>query len=149
MSNTTIEEIRKSFNKEKDLFPEYLAEDILKLFSKGQLTNKEIENLKNSYLSALKKWNCVNILESKMNYAIKLMNSRASLEYEEIHLLFSLFDSIYSMIYLGLFSNDELKINYEKMQIKFLNERERKKVKLVAQDRFENWKKDRIWYNGG
>ena len=43
---------------------------------------------------------------------------------------------------------NELKINYEKMQIKFLNERERNKVKLVAQDRFENWKKDRIWYNG-
>jgi hypothetical protein len=142
----SIADIDKRLNKDKELFPENIAEEIFKLYSTADVPESEKKRIKEKYLAALEKWRQSDLINKKMDYAIKLMNYNGPLEYEEIHLLFSLFDTIYSMENIGLQPDTTLSEKYRAAQTEFIMNREPKRSRLVAQDKVEDWKKNREWY---
>jgi hypothetical protein len=82
------------------------------------------------------------ILENQIEYALRLMKYNVHLEYEEIHKLYSLADEIFALDNLGILV--DVYIDFEQSFKKFL--REEPRTKMVAKDKFENWKKDWWWY---
>jgi hypothetical protein len=144
--NINISKINHRLKKANELFPEYLAEDIFKYFSVSTISEEEKNSIKEEYLLSLGRWGKVNLINSTIGYAIRLMNSDSLLEYEEIHKLYSLFDAIYSMENIGLYPDPVLKKIYTQTQNEFILKKEYERSKLVAQDKIENWKKKWEWY---
>jgi hypothetical protein len=104
-----------------------------------------LNELQSKFLEILNRSSILDLIQSQMNYAIKIADSPGELLYEEMHKLFSLCDTIYTLEYLGLNSDNHLKESYEK-SIKMRFMREKKKAKMVAEDKLEDRKIDFWWY---
>lgn len=106
---------------------------------------EEVEKLKSDFVPRLLYWNLENILETQINYAIRLADFSGKLEYEEMHKLFSLCDEIYALEFIGLTVDDKKKMTFlNSLRNRF--KLENKKAKLVCEDKVEDWKKDLWWY---
>ena len=85
------------------------------------------------------------VLDHQMNYANRLSYDKWDLEYEEMHKLFSLADEIWALKALGLPFSRSLYAKFEK-GLRHRFEREPGKARLVAEDRVDDWNRDRWWY---
>lgn len=110
-----------------------------------ELEKKQLNVLQSKFLDILNRSGILDLVQSQMNYAIKIADAPGELLYEEMHKLFSLCDTIYALENLGSNSDNHLKESYEKsIKKRFMTEK--KKAKMVAEDKFEDRKINFWWY---
>ena len=123
-----------------------IAYDIFMLMHKHELVDdRHVQELASKFVSLLPEWELEDLIMRQAQYAQRIADHDGILEYEEMHKLFSLCDEIYSLEYLGLNFNEKLKQEFEE-SIRSRFDWEKRKTKLVAEDKFENWKQDFWWY---
>jgi hypothetical protein len=112
----------------------------------GSISEEEYKLIVERYLSVLSSCNLTDLLVKHTQYAMQIAKQHRNLEYEEMHKLFSLCDEIMSLKSLGLEIEESLYKDYEDaLRDRFLIEK--KKARLVAEDKVEEWKKDYWWYS--
>lgn len=129
-----------------NFFAEHVAEDVFRFFLELNIKVEERQEIIKVFHKSLEKQGLQQILDSKMRYAIKLMLYPSILEYEELYKLYTLFDSIFYMKNLELPYTDLLFVEFEVLQQEFVKNKERKRLKLVANDMYRDWKKGMWWY---
>ena len=143
-----IKFIEKEIQKDKQM--PHLAsvvafEFFLLIYILKEKDEKKIRKLYSVFINQLSNWNLENLLDRQIEYAIKLADSEGKLEYEEMHKLFSLCDEIYALETLGFTKNKKYKLTLEEaLKKRFL--KEKKKAKLVSEDKVDNWRKELWWY---
>ena len=123
-----------------------IAYDINVLIRKhGLSNNNHIQELATKFVSLLPEWELEDLIVRQVQYAQRIADYDGTLEYEEMHKLFSLCDEIQSLEDLGLDFNENLKKEFEEsIRSRFV--REKRKAKLVAEDKNEKWKNGFWWY---
>lgn len=111
-----------------------------------KLNDKEYQNFINEFMKLIEKWDLHDLLEGQIEYAIKLAEAGRELIYEEMFKLFCLCDEIEGLKCIGFEVEESLNIEL-KEALKNRFKREPKKAKLVAEDLYEDWKKDYWWYS--
>lgn len=147
-NNILVQSIKERLDEEVRL--PYQATDIaydlfLLMQKKENSSGSQIRELVSVFLHKLYDWGLDDVLKRQVEYAIRIAESDDELEYEEMHKLLSLCDEIYALEYLGLNIEDKIKQYYE-CAVRNRFHRERKKAKLAAQDKAEEWKKEFWWY---
>lgn len=123
-----------------------IAYDIFKLMFKHQLgDDSRVNELASKFISLLPEWELEDLIVRQSQYAQRIADYEGSLEYEEMHKLLSLCDEIHSLEYLGLNFNENLKEEFEE-SIRSRFEQEKRKAKLAAEDKSEDWKQHFWWY---
>lgn len=123
-----------------------IADDLFDLQFKHGLSNDDrVRELVSVFKKNLKDWDLEDLLEREVNYAIRLGDAPGELIYEEMHKLFCLCDDIFALEYLGLLMGKQKKQEYEEA-VKGRFRRERKRAKLVAEDKADEWSKEFWWY---
>jgi hypothetical protein len=123
-----------------------IAYDIFTLMFKHELSDdKNVQKLASKFISLLPEWELEDLIVRQAQYAQRIANYDGVLEYEEMHKLLSLCDEIHSLEYLGLNFNEKLRQEFEE-SIRTRFEREKRKFKLVAEDKIEDWKQHFWWY---
>lgn len=123
-----------------------IADDLFLLIQIDDELEKNLLNeLRSTFLETLTRLNMLDLMQNQMNYAIKIAEAPGKLLYEEMHKLFSLCDTIHALESLGLNSDDHLTELYE-TSIKNRFVIEKKKAKMVAEDKFEDRKSNFWWY---
>lgn len=149
MNSDILKSIQERLKK-SHLYPHQVAslgEDIFILKNRlGRLNNREYEVILKDYTKLLDKLGLQDILLNQIQYAIRIAKSQGELEYEEMHKLFSLCDEISALKNIGLKVDESInKTLKDALEYRF--QLERGKAKLVAQDKFKDWKKDYWWYS--
>jgi hypothetical protein len=111
-----------------------------------KLNDKEYQSFLNEFMQLVEKWDLHDLLERQIRYAIRLAGDEGELIYEEMFKLFCLCDEIVGLKGLG-FEVDESLNNELKDALSHRFKREPKNAKLVAEDLYEDWKKDYWWYS--
>jgi hypothetical protein len=97
------------------------------------------------FVGALPAWGMADLIARQMHYARTLAESNGALEYEEMHKLFSLCDEIRALQALGLAADRPARESLETaLRARF--SAERKKARMVAEDKAEVWNRDAFWY---
>ena len=107
--------------------------------------DSDVKGLITAFVTSLSNWELDDLLIRQVGYAIRLAEADGKLEYEEMHKLFSLCDEIYALEFIGLNFDNDLKIDFEE-SIRRRFTQEKKKAKLVSEDKAENWQKELWWY---
>lgn len=123
-----------------------IAYDIYVLMRKyGLSNNNQVQELATKFVSLLPEWELEDLIVRQVQYAQRIADYDGTLEYEEMHKLFSLCDEIQALEDLGLDFNENLKKEFEEsIRSRFV--REKRKAKLVAEDKNEGWKNGFWWY---
>ena len=123
-----------------------IGEEIFILKKVLKLDDKQYQDVLDEYIKIIKKFGLHDLLENQSKYAIKLAGVRRELIYEEMFKLFCLCDEIAGLKGIGFEVEGSLD-NELKDALRYRFKREPKKAKLVAEDMFEDWKKDYWWYS--
>lgn len=130
---------------EEELLPNQVISITYELFilkfKLGQPAKFLDQNLTEMYLNRLEATGNDGLLNEQVEYAIRIADSEGELEYEEMHKLFSLCEEIHALEYLGLEFGNKLKAQYQQ-SVRQRFEREKRKAKLVAEDKAEKWKEE-------
>lgn len=143
-----IDSIKKRLNVEVRLPHQAcsVAYDLFVLVFKFKLgADNQVQGLVSKFISLLPDWDLEDLIVRQVHYAQRIADYDGKLEYEEMHKLLSLCDEINALEYLGLHFDDTLKLGFEE-SIRARFKRERRKAKLSAEDKLEDWKKEFWWY---
>lgn len=146
--NIKIKKIETDLNKQsyRPYELSWIAYELVSLIKQlGDKETNDINILIEKFIITLKNSKLENLTDNQINYAIKLMKSNG-LIYEEFNKLYSLFDEIYCLDYLGIKPNQALNDEYTNIKRSFLDAN-KEKLKIISNDQFENWKIELPWYN--
>jgi hypothetical protein len=85
------------------------------------------------------------LLANQTRYASRLASAPGKLIYEEIHKLFSLLDEVHALRATG-HSADEALLQQMNVDVRARFAAQREEVRLVAEDRVEDWNRSFWWY---
>jgi hypothetical protein len=122
-----------------------IALDIFMLMVRLGASDPEAQALRSRFHALLSSRGMEDLLENQVEYAMRLAQAEGALEYEEMHKLLSLCDRIYQLEFLGLSFEAALRARYEQA-VRDRFRRERNVAHMTAQDRVEDWNKDKWWY---
>jgi len=111
-----------------------------------KLSDEEYHDFINEFVKLIEKLNLHDLPDGQIKYAIKLAETERELLYEEMFKLFCLCDEIVGLKGIG-FEIEETLDNELKDALRYRFKREPKKARLVAEDLYEDWKKDFWWYS--
>ena len=105
----------------------------------------ESQRLVDEFFRCVPLWGMEDLLSVQVEYARRLAASPGTLEYEEMHKLFSLCDEIQALKELGMRVTAAEMDNLEAaLQARF--RAEPKKARLAADDKVEDWTRESWWY---
>lgn len=127
-------------------FAAALAYDIVELLARcGNGAEPDGAQYRSRFLDSLQREGITDLVGEQVAYALRLASYDGDLGYEEMHKLFSLCDEIEALRALGLmFSDGDRRALMSALEQRF--GREPRKARLVAEDRWEEWKREWWWY---
>ena len=113
------------------------------LFGYGRTGAKEQKHWQSAYRAYLKAHSSEDVAKNQIDYALRLIDAKRGLMYEEIHKLFSLIDEIEALKRMGIKVDEAA---YSGLQSEFRKwcDRQRKNARLVAEDKAQDW--NRSWW---
>jgi len=90
-----------------------IASNIFALLSRFGAEDPEVRQLASKFVARLSEWGLEDLLEQRVEYAMRLADSAGDLEFEEMHKLLSLCDDVFELESIGLRLTPALRRAYE------------------------------------